>query len=251
MGAYVLAAIVGALMGSFLHVVVLRSHAGTAWWRGRSQCSHCSRRLRWFELIPLVSYAIQRGRSRCCQQRLSHYYPLSELVALVAGMGVLWLSGGSWVIAVVLGLLAACLFVLLVSDILWQELPDFALYGALLTGSGVGWLMGLTWESQALGLAIGGGVFLIQFVLSRGRWVGSGDILLGLAMGVTLGWPAVMVALLLAYILGALVGLWLLASRRVTREAQIAFGPFLIIGLLVALAWSEPLIAWYLSLIYS
>jgi prepilin signal peptidase PulO-like enzyme (type II secretory pathway) len=96
---------------------------------------------------------------------------------------------------------------------------------------------------------IGAGFFLFQFVISRGKWIGGGDIRLGLLMGFALGWPGILAGIFLAYIIGSLVGLYLLATKKKTLSAKVPLGVFLSPATLLILFWGEVLIDWYLGLL--
>jgi prepilin signal peptidase PulO-like enzyme (type II secretory pathway) len=103
-------------------------------------------------------------------------------------------------------------------------------------------------QSLLLGAAVGGGLFLAQFVVSKGRWIGGGDVRLGVLMGVWLGWPAIMVALLIAYVVGAVVALFLVAFKKKGWQAELPFGTFLTTGTFVSLFWGQAIVQWYLQI---
>ena len=95
---------------------------------------------------------------------------------------------------------------------------------------------------------IAGGFFLLQFLVSKGKWIGGGDIRLGILMGLMLGWPNVLVALFLSYILGSIIGIILILSKKATMKSQIPFGTFLTASTFIALLWGEWILNKYLSL---
>ena len=96
---------------------------------------------------------------------------------------------------------------------------------------------------------IGGSFFLIQFLISRGKWIGGGDIRLGLLMGLALGWPMVLVAILLAYLIGSLVGIGLILYKKKQWSSQIPLGIFLSTATVIALFWGQGILNWYLNLL--
>jgi prepilin signal peptidase PulO-like enzyme (type II secretory pathway) len=100
-----------------------------------------------------------------------------------------------------------------------------------------------------LGLAVGAGFFGAQYVISRGTWIGGGDLRLGALLGVMLGWPVVLVALFLAYVVGGFVAVILLLNKRVEAKTALPFGVFLAPAGLAALFWGEQLVAWYLGIL--
>jgi prepilin signal peptidase PulO-like enzyme (type II secretory pathway) len=97
---------------------------------------------------------------------------------------------------------------------------------------------------------IGSGFFLLQFVISKGRWIGGGDIRLGFFMGAILGWPHVLTALFISYILGSFISIFLLLYRRKEWGDKIPFGTFLALGTFITMLWGPSLVNWYLSLFY-
>ena len=103
------------------------------------------------------------------------------------------------------------------------------------------------WDSMLLAAFVASGFFFLQFVISKGRWIGGGDIRLGLLMGVILGWPNILVALMLAYVLGAVVGLLLVATRKADMKSAVPFGTFLTVATVVAMFYGNRIVEWYLG----
>ena len=96
---------------------------------------------------------------------------------------------------------------------------------------------------------IGAGFFLLQYLVSKGKWIGGGDIRLGALMGIILGWQNTILALFLAYLIGAIVGLGLIIAKKKNRDSAVPFGTFLVIGTFVAMFWGERIVGWYLTLL--
>ncbi len=238
--------LLGAAVGSFILATATRLTAGETL-RGRSHCAHCRRTLCWYELIPVASWCWLQGRCRTCQHSLGLALPFAEIT-----LGILFVLAGQ--LAPSLAILGYWLISLTLAAILflcdWKHsvLPDQIslpwLVFALLVGLGFGperW-------SILIGGVVGAGFFALQYIISRGRWVGDGDIRLGAIMGLMLGWPLVLLALLIAYVTGAIVGLGLIALRRVKFSSAVPFGVFLIPALFITLWWGNNLVRWYVSL---
>lgn len=239
-----LAAVLGLAVGSFLNVVILRTRQEMSPLRGRSRCPHCHAELRWFELIPLMSFVIQGGRCRRCHKYISWQYPLVEgLTAVLFGI-VAWQVGWHWLLAVDLVLVAA-LIAVAVYDWRWALLPDGFTITLGVVGAVVAWMAHLPVLDIAIGGAAGAGFFALQYYGSRKRWVGSGDVLLGAALGLLLGWRMLGLALLLAYFIGAIVAAILLLSKIKSTTSSMAFGPYLAFGAFVAWLWGANLVDWY------
>jgi leader peptidase (prepilin peptidase) / N-methyltransferase len=148
---------------------------------------------------------------------------------------------------VVFGLILAALFVY---DAYRGILPNFITLPAIVVAVVWNMLGGkVEWSSMMMGAVVVGGFFVAQFVLSHGRWVGGGDIRMGVLMGVLLGfWPAV-VAMFIAYILGASVVVILLLCKKIKKNAVVPFGPFLAVSAMTMLVWGEQVVRWYLQLL--
>lgn len=248
----------GLLWGSFLNVVILRLKAGQAI-TGRSQCPHCKRQLKWYENVPVVSFVVLGGKCRTCRQLISWQYPLVELVC-----GILWLVGALywptlassgtlqlWP-AVVFGLFASILLTLFVFDARWYILPDeITVSGIVLALLLNGFVLGVGWWPMVVASALGTAWFGWQYAVSRGKWVGSGDIRLGALMGAMLGsWQSLLVALVLAYCLGSAAAVYLLVRKQKGWGSQFPFGTVLTISTCGSLLWGSAIWHWYMGLVW-
>lgn len=245
--------ILGASVGSFLNVVALRLPEGRSSLTGRSHCPHCKRGLRWHELVPLASFALLLGRCRRCKARLSLQYPAVEaatgaLFALGGAVIPSPLAGGAG--ALLLYLIAASFFVLLfLCDIRTYTIPDrisipaigiIFLANSFVAGSPVSFFMAG---------AFGALWFLLQFFVSRGRWVGGGDIRLGALVGVLLGHPMVWLGLMLAYVGGSVIAVAAIAAGKKRFGDRLPFATMLLPAALVAFLWGEGIWSWYLNVL--
>lgn len=243
---YVLAALFGLAAGSFLNVLIFRTHQETSPWFGRSKCLHCGHGLSWRELLPLASFLWLRGQCKHCKKNLSWQYPLVEgvtaalFVLLTVHFGLTSWTIWAWLVVSVMIAIA-------VYDARWSLLPDSFSIALAILGGGFAFAVGMPLTDLLLGLAAGLGFFGLQYVASRGRWVGSGDILLGGALGILLGWRMFGLSLLIAYFVGAIVASILLLLRRQKTQSAIAFGPYLVIGGFIAWLWGGQIITWYFN----
>lgn len=206
----------GLLVGSFLNVLADRLPKGQNVLWGRSRCDHCHRTLRWFELIPVVSYVLQGARCIRCHKTLSIQYPIIELIT---GLGFVYLPMQYWIIF-------SSLLVIFVSDLKYQIIPDsMVLIAAIASFLNSGhFLTGLA--SMAF--------FWTIWRITRGRGMGFGDVKLAGALGLLLGFPLILFALYAAFLTGAVVGVILMITGRKTLKSKIAFGPFLVLGTALA-----------------
>ncbi|EKD93832.1 MAG: hypothetical protein ACD_28C00048G0002 [uncultured bacterium] len=240
--------VAGLLLGSFLSVLIPRLHKNERGiFAGRSQCTHCKTTLKATDLIPLVSYVLYKGKCRYCKESIGWTYPALELSTAFLFLGLGFSGLTPLPLYLFYGLVLIFIFFY---DLRYLEIPDevmlpsiFVAILANLTPYGIPFLDGL------YGALIMMSLFLIQIVLSRGRWLGGGDLRIGAFMGFILGWELTLVALLMSYLIGATISLILLALGKVTRKTMVPFGPFLVLGTLIALFWGPQLIEWYLNFI--
>jgi leader peptidase (prepilin peptidase)/N-methyltransferase len=239
--------ILGTILGSFLNVVIYRLPRRLSVVRPASRCPHCQTPIRPYDNIPLLSFLILRGRCRTCRAPISWRYPLVEAAAglLLAGLWVHFAPSAAWVPFVADAVFALMLIVVFFIDLDYQIVPNAITYSGLVLGLLLAIPQGRVLPSvlSALGASA---FFLLIAILSRGG-MGGGDIKLAAMMGAFLSWPAVAVALLLAFTGGAGAGLVLMGLRKRTRKDPIPFGPSLAVGGLIALFAADGLLRWYLN----
>jgi prepilin signal peptidase PulO-like enzyme (type II secretory pathway) len=268
----------GLIIGSFLNCVIYRlslpnfSLKNLGGLKNRSYCPHCKHLLSWQDLIPVFSFIFLKGKCRYCQKPISLQYPIVEISA-----GLMFLlifnqfsigeedfvlffnfasTNGSSVFnflnLIYYWTIASFLIVIFVYDLKYYIIPDQVIYPAILV-SGIWYLVsGIFFNLYTLDTiysAIGAAVFFLAIVLiSRGKWMGVGDIKLAFFMGLVLSWPNILLALFLAFFIGATVGIGLIISNKKTLKSEIPFGPFLVTGTFLALFWGNELISWYQAL---
>ncbi len=236
----------GLVAGSFVSAWLHRLRTGASVAVGRSACPSCGHQLAWYDLLPVASWLFLGGRCRYCRQPVSWQYPALEVVLAVlfalAPLGSGALVAAAYLVASLL-LVAAATY-----DARWMELPDIISWLLVVAvalrivgdGQATGaWVPVLL--NAAVGAAVAGGFFGVQYVASRGRWIGSGDIILGAAAGLLVGWPGSLLALVVAYVVGGAVAVPLLALRRRGWSTAVAFGPFIAFGTLVAMRFGTQL----------
>lgn len=236
----------GTAVGSFLNVLVERTRQETSPWRGRSACLHCGRSLSWFELVPIVSWVALGGRCRTCRTRIALQYLTMEVLTAI-GFVLVWLAFGvSWETVFGWGVVMA-MIALAVYDAKWALLPDEWSFWLAGVGAAAALVAGRSVIDIFVGGIIGAGFFGAQWMASRGRWVGSGDIFLGLALGILLGWRMFGLALLLGYMSGAVIASIQILRKKLTLRQSMPFGPYLLGGGLVAWLYGSDIIDWYFN----
>lgn len=262
-----LAFVFGAIVGSFLNVVALRwetdkglTFGGWAQIRGhlggeqpvssevkekmRSNCPYCRKTLAWYELVPVLSFLVQRGHCRHCGAAIGWRYLDLEVVTATVFALIVVTYGLTFQTAALL-LLVSLLIIALLIDLEAFMLPDsltaLALVVSLMLVFGGGFTVASPLAGFGIALAVIGGLY----VFTRGRGMGLGDVKLAPVLGLTLGGPLTIVYLAVAFLSGALLGLVLIASGRASLKSAVPFGPFLIWGWFVALIWGPELVTWY------
>lgn len=249
--------IIGATFGSFAGAMAWRIQERRDVVRERSECEHCHHALAWVDLIPIVSWLSLGGRCRYCRKPIGVSALLLEvgLGLAFAGSFAVWPYGWSvlgialfvvWLTALVL------LAILFVYDVRHSLLPDVLIWP--LAGLGViGFVLlmllqavpYIQWPLEAfLALLPVSGVYWLLHAVSSGRWIGFGDVKLGIFMGLILGWQGGLLALLTANYLGFF---WILPSLlrgKLDRSARMPFGPFLIVATFIVFLWGEALVGW-------
>jgi leader peptidase (prepilin peptidase) / N-methyltransferase len=237
--------IIGMVLASFGGVVGYRLPKGKKISLERSECDHCSRKLNWLELIPVISFVAVRGKCRTCKGRILFIYSAAEMITgfLFAFSFLQYGFSKEMIVACSLVMLCAIIFV---SDLLYYIISDkvlmfFSIWFIML-------LLLLEYRSwvDTLGGALLGFFFLfLVAVISKGS-VGGGDIKLMGVLGLVLGFQGAYLALVVAAISGAVVGTIGLVMRKYTRKTAIPFGPYLALGAIVAYYFQEEIIKYVL-----
>jgi leader peptidase (prepilin peptidase)/N-methyltransferase len=243
-----LATLMGLIIGSFLNVVIYRLPLGQSLATPPSRCRKCGYSLRWFDNIPVLSWALLRGRCRKCGIDVSWQYPLVELITAALFVLVVWLTPiGPLMIA---RLVLICILIALFGiDLEHQILPN----SITLPGIAIGLLFSLIappgWQAALIGALLGAGILYGiawgYYLWRREEGMGMGDVKMLAMVGAFLGWKAVLVTLILASFSGAIIGVILLSLERGGMKLALPFGTFLAIGTVIAMFAGDPLIAWY------
>ncbi|MFA6533435.1 MAG: prepilin peptidase [Patescibacteria group bacterium] len=247
--------IFGASIGSFLNVLIDRLPKEESI-NGRSHCDFCGKKIAWYDLFPVISFFVLKGKTRCCKKKLSWQYPLIEFITglvfvLITSLqySSVWLLN-NWILFVswllFLGI-SSCLIVIFVSDLKYHLISDYLLL-ALFIFSILFHFFGSTQGSTPTpiqliqpiisGLVVSFLIWLIYF-LSKERAMGLGDVYLTAIMGFLLGWQKGFLALYIAFVTGAIFGLMVILFKHRKLKSRIAFGPFLVIGTATMLFWGN------------
>lgn len=271
----------GLAIGSFLNVVAgrydgERSLFNPAPISGRSYCPHCKRTLRWFELVPLVSFIIQGGKCRRCAAPIGFQYPVAELISglifMLVPLRILAVSGVGGFLFMGLSFfwiaLFEILFLMSLIDIRLGVIPDelngFLCILGLFSGifmvgylglanhslfgvfAGIFGMQGNYWINHLTAAIFGGAFFGLLIVITRGKGMGMGDLKLAVPLGFFLGWPDILFATAFAFVIGAVIGLVTIAVGKRTMKGSLPFGPFFALGATVVFLFGYQLLRWYM-----
>ena len=273
--------IIGLIVGSFLGAANYRLKTAEDIVFERSHCPRCKKTIRWYDNVPLLSFIVLHGKCRDCKKYISWEYPLIELMTgvLFAGVAMKFfgspLLGISPIISGSIGaniivdmsflLFAVCYLVIIFwHDYDYMLIPDAVVYPAIFVTfffqvykyiqspfSVASFRSPLT---GAIVAALGAALFFFALIwISKGKWIGGGDVKLGFLAGLIVGWPKILFVFFLTYFIGSVVSLALIALKKKTWKSQIPFGPFMVAAILIVLFFSDQIQFWasrYLNIGY-
>lgn len=242
------AGVFGAVVGSFLNVVILRlPQEGESLMFPASHCPGCQRALHWYENIPVISYLALRGRCRSCRMAISPQYPSVELVMAALSAALCLRFGFSYATLYYFAFVAGLLVIIFI-DIHHQIIPDvISLPGIVLGFVGSFGNNLVSWQQSGLGILFGGGLLYAvafgYYALTRREGMGGGDIKLLAMIGAFLGWQSLPYVVFFSSLTGSLVGIMAMVRQGRGGQTRIPFGPFLSLGAISYLFLQEAIIA--------
>ena len=285
--AYLLLFIFGLAVGSFINVITLRYRPSQKILDkkiigGRSRCPICLKTLTWYELIPIFSFFLQRGKCRGCGHKISLQYPLVEILSgllfvfvplvLIYGLQLTAYDSSQLLVIGCWLLVFVILLLLSIIDLRHSIIPNqlnltLGILGLILivinsydgrfnflNGSFLGSyaaIFGLResiWMNYLLAVLLGMAIFGVIILLSRGKAMGWGDFKLVAALGLVFGWPDISMVMFLAFVIGALTSIVFLIRKKKKMKDAIPFGPFLVIGATLTFFFGHQIIEGYFKL---
>lgn len=242
---FILLFVLGCCVGSFCNVLIYRIPKEEEFVKTPSHCMSCGHELKWFELIPVISWLLQKGKCRACGVKLSAQYPVVEALN-----GIMWLLTGilfrgDWLTVALYCVLWSMLMVLSVID--WRTfiIPNGINLVIFLLGV-VRLVTDLqNWSLYLIGMVSVALVFFLLHLVTGGQGLGMGDVKLVAGAGLLLGWPKMLLAVLIGSLGGALIHM---ARMKRGADRKLAFGPYLAAGIWLAALVGQPIINGYLSL---
>lgn len=248
--AYIFSFLFGAVVGSFLNVVILRlpDNTQSIVFPG-SHCPQCDTALHWYENIPLVSYIILRGKCRSCRTTISAQYPVVELCMAILTVALYNRFGLSFELFFYFMLIAALLVVIFI-DLHHQIIPDvISLPGIIIGFAGSFVNPSVSWQQAGLGICFGGGLlYAIAFgyyLLTKRDGMGGGDIKLLAMIGAFLGWQSLLYVVFASSFTGSIVGIGTMIKKGRDSRTRIPFGPFLALSAISWLFFQETILIFW------
>ena len=247
------ALVLGAVIGSFLNVVILRlpdEEASIS--HPPSHCPQCQTPLHWYDNIPILSFVLLFGRCRACRRPISWQYPLVELAMALLSLALLRRFGFSLPFAIYFVFVAALLAVIFI-DIRHQIIPDLISLPGIVIGFAASFANPfLSWQDAGIGLLVGGGVLYGvaagYYLFTKRIGMGGGDIKLLAMIGAFLGWQSLPFVVLSSSVLGTVAGIGAMIKQRKGGKTMIPYGPFLAAGAMLYLFFSDRIL--YLALLW-
>lgn len=240
-------ALFGALVGSFLNVVIVRlPEEGASVVFPASHCPACKKDIAWYDNIPLLSFLLLRGRCRQCGAGISWRYPLVEAAMALLSLA-LYLHFGLTLLFPIYFLFCAALVAVIFIDFQHQIIPDVISLPGIVVGFALSFVNPfVTWQDAGLGVLFGGGSFylvaLIYYLLTKREGMGGGDIKLLAMIGAFLGWQSLPFVVFGSSLLGTVAGVWAMLEQRKGGKTVIPYGPFLAMAALLYLFFRREIL---------
>jgi prepilin signal peptidase PulO-like enzyme (type II secretory pathway) len=259
----------GLCIGSFLNCAIYRLERKESFVKGRSYCPHCKHVLIWLDLVPVVSFLFLGGKCRYCHKKISLQYPLIEIITaimflLIFNFQVPSISQFSIIDIINLVFLwyvVSSLITIFIYDLKHYLIPDIVLFPAIMISFlyrclnisnlslfrtwSLGFWIFIPLINYLVASVLASAFFLVIFIVSKGRWMGFGDVKLAILLGLLVGFPNILVALFLSFLFGAIIGVLLIFLQKKGLKSEMPFAPFLILGTFLALLWGQEIIQWY------
>jgi leader peptidase (prepilin peptidase)/N-methyltransferase len=239
----------GLIAGSFLNVCIHRLPKKQSVVSPRSHCPQCNKLIAWYDNIPLLSFIMLRGKCRHCGASISYIYPLVEFTTAFFFL-IMYLKWGL-TFQLLIDLIFICLLLLLLFiDLLHYLLPNSITLPGIVLGFGLSFInQRISWLESLIGLLIGGGILLVISLfysyVKKKEGMGMGDVKMLAMLGAFLGWKLCLLTLILASIIGTILGIIVILKSKEGLMKQLPFGSFLALAALITLFWGQGIISSY------
>ena len=243
--------LLGTIIGSFLNVCIYRIPKGQSIVYPPSHCANCSTPLKWYNLIPILSFIFQKGKCRYCGEKISLQYPIVEFFNGVLYL-MLYNKFGLNLGFIFYSIIFSILIIIFFIDLYHQIIPNGLNISILVLGIIYKFLQFILYNktpdliNSLLGLIVSSGVFLLIIIISKGG-MGGGDMKLIGVLGFIMGLKKIALTIFLSFIIGAIISIFLLLFKIKGRKDPIPFGPFICLAFMIVVFWGDGLLLWYIS----
>ncbi|MCB2286433.1 prepilin peptidase [Clostridium algidicarnis] len=246
---YIAIFLLGAIIGSFLNVCIYRIPLGESIAYPPSHCTNCDARLKWYDLIPIFSYLFLKGKCKYCKEKISLKYPSIEFFTATAFL-ITYINYGLSLYLIKYIILWCFLIVISIIDIKFQDVYAVTTIPGIIIGVIIATIENVIYFTPfwnyLLGGAIAGGVIALIVYITGG--MGKGDIEIAALCGVFIGWKYSIIMIFLSFIIGAIIGVILIISKKRSRKDYIAFGPFIALSALFTVFYGSHILNYYVGL---
>lgn len=244
--AYIMVFLYGIVIGSFINVVTLRVPRKESIVRVRSHCDSCGYELKWFDLIPIISYISLGGKCRKCKTKISAQHLYMEVLSGIIYMIVFTVAGFS-IDTVLICLLSSALLALSVIDFKTYEIPPGFQWVILVLAIAETAVHYTDYLNHVIGFFAVSVFLYLLYIVSKGAAIGGGDVKLMAVCGLFVGWKLIIFAFLAGCIVGSIIHI---IRMKLSGESHVlAMGPYLSIGVFVAALWGDRILSWYLGIL--
>ena len=237
----------GLMIGSFLNVIIYRLPLNKSIIFPSSHCPNCETKLKYYDLIPILSYISTKGKCKYCGEKISLQYPIVELLTALLFL-LTFLKYGLNAEFIIMLIVISSLIIVSFIDLEHQIIPNEITFSLIPLGLVMSvFLNHISFINSLLGLVIPVGLLLlIAFIYKKG--MGIGDVKLIGMIGVFVGWKYALISIFIGSLLGSIYGIFMMATDKMSRKTRIPFGPFISSGAVIMILWGDFLINWYINI---
>lgn len=247
---YIAIFILGAIIGSFLNVCIYRIPLSESISYPPSHCTNCNAKLKWYDLIPMFSYLLLRGKCKYCKEKISLKYPMVEFLTAVVFV-LTYINYGLSLHFIKYNILWCFLIIISIIDLKFQDVYVRTTIPCIIIGVILGIIENMIYFTAfwnyLLGGVVAGGIIALIVYTTGG--MGKGDIEIAALCGTFIGWKYSIMMIFLSFVIGSIIGLILIISKKRGRKDYIAFGPFLALSTLFTALYGGDILNLYVKLI--
>ncbi|MDD3284676.1 MAG: prepilin peptidase [Patescibacteria group bacterium] len=239
--------ILGGVFGSFINCLIYRINKEETI-MGRSYCPNCKHSLGFFDLFPFFSYIFLLGKCKYCRKKISfQYFVVEFFTGVLFAFAYIFINNSLFLFFYLI--ITLFLLIIFIYDLKYYLVVDQIIYPAIAVSLLYRIFFNFNLLNIIISLAIGFLFFWIQYIVSSGKWIGGGDVLIGLMIGSLFNWQLTLLCIFMSYIIGSFFGIFLIILGKKNSSSKIPFGPFLTISIWFVFVFGDVILNWYLSIL--